>query len=80
MAPQTNARVLFNSVPTGYPVPGETTVYDTSQTIDVATHPLAGGLLVKTLVLSVHPYMRGRMNRAKSYVVRARSMPNKLPS
>ncbi|KAJ7663236.1 hypothetical protein DFH06DRAFT_1042409 [Mycena polygramma] len=67
MAPQTNARVLFNSVPTGYPVPGETTVYDTSETIDVATHPLNGGFLVKTLVLSVDPYMRGMMNRKKSY-------------
>ncbi|KAJ7663223.1 hypothetical protein DFH06DRAFT_1395319 [Mycena polygramma] len=68
MAPQTNARVLFNSVPTGYPVPGETTVYDTSETIDVATHPLNGGFLVKTLVLSVDPYMRGMMNRKKSYI------------
>ncbi|KAJ6458342.1 hypothetical protein C8R47DRAFT_150706 [Mycena vitilis] len=68
MAPQTNARVLFNSVPTGYPVPGETTVYDTSETIDVATHPLNGGFLVKTLVLSVDPYMRGMMSRKKSYI------------
>ncbi|KAJ7465352.1 hypothetical protein B0H11DRAFT_2307976, partial [Mycena galericulata] len=45
----------------GYPIPGETTVYDASQTIDLDTHPLNGGFLVKTLVLSVDPYMRGRM-------------------
>ncbi|KAJ6538132.1 hypothetical protein B0H19DRAFT_1181763 [Mycena capillaripes] len=70
MAPRTNGRVLFNSVPTGYPVPGETTVYDTSQSIDIETHPLNGGFLVKTLVLSVDPYMRGRMRGpdVKSYV------------
>ncbi|KAJ6455894.1 hypothetical protein C8R47DRAFT_1250596 [Mycena vitilis] len=88
MAPTTNARVLFNSVPTGvpclyfmrwilsdylhfadYPVPGETTVYDTSQTIDLETHPLDGGFIVRTLVLSVDPYFRGLMNGGKSYVV-----------
>ncbi|KAJ6452385.1 hypothetical protein C8R47DRAFT_1169175 [Mycena vitilis] len=68
MAPITNARVLFNSVPTDYPVPGETTVYDTSQTIDLETHPLNGGFLVKTLVLSVDPYFRGLMNVGKSMV------------
>ncbi|KAJ7663249.1 NAD-P-binding protein [Mycena polygramma] len=68
MAPTTNARVLFNSVPTDYPIPGETTVYDTSQTIHLETHPLNGGFLVKTLVLSVDPYFRGLMDGGKSYV------------
>ncbi|KAJ7676982.1 hypothetical protein DFH06DRAFT_1317581 [Mycena polygramma] len=42
----------------GYPVPGETTVYDTTQTIDLETAPLDGGFLIKTLVLSVDPYFR----------------------
>jgi NADPH-dependent curcumin reductase CurA len=55
-----------------YPIPGETTVYDTTETIDIETHPLNGGFLVKTLVLSVDPYMRGRMRapETKSYIVR----------
>ncbi|KAG6883698.1 hypothetical protein C0992_008099, partial [Termitomyces sp. T32_za158] len=61
MAPTTNARIIFNSVPTGYPVPGKTTVYDTSKTIDIEDAPLAGGFVLKTLVLSVDPYLRGRM-------------------
>ncbi|KAJ7617351.1 hypothetical protein FB45DRAFT_933982 [Roridomyces roridus] len=69
MAPIRNARVLFSSVPKDFPVPGETTVYDTSQTIDIDTVPLNGGFLIKTLVLSVDPYFRGRMREpeAESY-------------
>ncbi|KAF9806658.1 hypothetical protein IEO21_08613 [Rhodonia placenta] len=61
MAPVTNARVLFNEIPSGLPIPGQTTVYDASQTIDPDAVPLDGGFLVKTLVLSIDPYMRGRM-------------------
>ncbi|KAJ7133358.1 hypothetical protein C8R44DRAFT_849477 [Mycena epipterygia] len=70
MAPVTNARVLFNALPDGYPVPGETTVYDTTETIDLENVPLKGGFLVKVLVLSVDPYMRGRLRAAeiKSYM------------
>ncbi|KAJ6514161.1 alcohol dehydrogenase [Mycena vulgaris] len=70
MAPITNGRVLFNSVPKDFPVPGETTVYDTAQTIDIESHPLNGGFLVKTLVLSIDPYLRGRMTspEKKSYM------------
>ena len=58
----------------GYPVPGKATVYDESQTIDLDNVPLNGGVLVKTLVLSVDPYMRGRMRRPeiKSYSVSVR--------
>ncbi|KAJ6574378.1 alcohol dehydrogenase [Mycena capillaripes] len=69
MAPITNARVLFGAIPKDFPIPGETTVYDTSQKIDLETVPLSGGFLVKTLVLSIDPYMRGRMRAAevKSY-------------
>ncbi|KAF7354140.1 Zinc-type alcohol dehydrogenase-like protein PB24D3.08c [Mycena venus] len=69
MAPITNARVLFAAIPKDFPIPGETTVYDTSQKIDLETVPLNGGLLIKTLVLSIDPYMRGRMRAAeeKSY-------------
>ncbi|KAJ7116215.1 alcohol dehydrogenase [Mycena crocata] len=69
MAPVTNARVVFNAIPKDYPIPGETTVYDTSQKIDLDTVPLNGGFLIKTLVLSIDPYLRGRMRSAeiKSY-------------
>lgn len=45
----------------GYPEPGKTTIYDDSQTIDVDNVPLNGGFLIKTLVLSIDPYLRGRM-------------------
>jgi NADPH-dependent curcumin reductase CurA len=58
-----NPRVLFNSyIDVGYPVPGETTIYDTTQKIDLDTS-LNGGVLIKVLVLSVDPYLRGRMRR-----------------
>ncbi|KAH7924548.1 alcohol dehydrogenase [Leucogyrophana mollusca] len=61
MAPIPNGRYLFAEVPSGYPVPGKTTVYDASQTIELDSVPLNGGFLLKTLVLSVDPYLRGRM-------------------
>ncbi|KAG6810945.1 hypothetical protein H0H92_009686 [Tricholoma furcatifolium] len=69
MAPIRNARTIFNSVPTDFPIPGETTLYDDSKTIDVENVPLNGGFLLKTLVLSIDPYMRGRMRspEKKSY-------------
>ncbi|KAF4617604.1 hypothetical protein D9613_006281 [Agrocybe pediades] len=67
--PVVNGRVLFNSIPEGFPVPGESTVYDASQTIDLENVPLNGGFLIKTLELSIDPYMRSRMRSAeiKSY-------------
>ncbi|KAI8989081.1 NAD-P-binding protein [Trametes punicea] len=69
MAPVKNGRYIFNEIPTGYPEPGKTTVYDDSQTIDPDTTPLNGGFLVKVLVLSVDPYLRGKMRdpSKKSY-------------
>ena len=45
----------------GYPIPGQTTVYDDSETIDLDNVPLNGGVLVKTLALSIDPYLRGKM-------------------
>ncbi|KAJ6452500.1 hypothetical protein C8R45DRAFT_1040828 [Mycena sanguinolenta] len=70
MAPQQNGRVLFNAIPDDYPIPGKTTVYDTTQTIDVENAPLNGGILIKVLLLSIDPYMRGRLRAAEteSYV------------
>lgn len=69
MAPIVNGRILFNSVPEGFPEPGKTTVYDDSETIDLDKVELNGGFLVKTLELSADPYMRGRMRspEVKSY-------------
>ena len=56
---------------TGYPEPGKTTVYDETESIDVDTVALNGGFVVKTLVLSVDPYLRGKMRdpSIKSYSV-----------
>ncbi|XP_006458933.1 hypothetical protein AGABI2DRAFT_183773 [Agaricus bisporus var. bisporus H97] len=69
MAPVRNARAIMNDYPSGYPEPGKTLVYDDSQTIDLDTVPLNGGFLIKTLVLSIDPYMRGRMRSGgPSYV------------
>lgn len=55
----------------GYPEPGKTVKYDTSAEIDPETVPLNGGFIVKTLVISIDPYMRGRMRdpAIKSYSV-----------
>ncbi|KAF9464080.1 hypothetical protein BDZ94DRAFT_1217248 [Collybia nuda] len=61
MAPIRNARVLFNSIPTGYPEPGKTTIYDAMTTIDIDNVSLNGGFVLKTLVLSIDPLMRGMM-------------------
>ncbi|OSD00542.1 NAD-P-binding protein [Trametes coccinea BRFM310] len=61
MAPVKNGRYIFNEVPTGLPEPGKTVVYDDSETIDPDTVPLNGGFLVKILVLSIDPYLRGKM-------------------
>ncbi|KAJ7464191.1 alcohol dehydrogenase [Mycena latifolia] len=69
MTPIVNARVLFAAIPNDFPVPGETTVYDASQTINPETEPLNGGFLIKTLVISIDPGIRGRMRSPaiKSY-------------
>ncbi|KAF7982761.1 hypothetical protein HWV62_26660 [Athelia sp. TMB] len=71
MAHVINGRHLFNKVPTGYPIPGETTVWDESQKIDLENVPLNGGFLLKVLVVSIDPYQRGRMRDAaiKGYTV-----------
>ncbi len=53
----------------GFPEPGKTTVYDETQTIDLETVSLHGGILIKVLELSIDPYLRGRMRdpSVKSY-------------
>jgi NADPH-dependent curcumin reductase CurA len=52
---------FFHHSLAGYPEPGKTTVYDTTEMIDLQTVVLDGGVLIKTLELSIDPYMRMRM-------------------
>lgn len=55
-------------------MPGKTLVVDHSETLDLENVSLEGGrVLAKTLVISVDPYLRGRMREASksSYSVRA---------
>ncbi|KAF8601427.1 alcohol dehydrogenase [Ceratobasidium sp. AG-I] len=60
MTPIKNGSAIFNEVPHGFPVLDKTIAYK-SETIDLETVPLDGGILVKTLYLSIDPYFRGRM-------------------
>ncbi|KAK4702989.1 hypothetical protein P7C70_g3232, partial [Phenoliferia sp. Uapishka_3] len=55
-----NTQVIYNEVPVGIPIPGKTLKLVKSE-LDIETVPLNGGVLVKTLALSLDPYMRGRM-------------------
>ncbi|KAF8119780.1 hypothetical protein EV363DRAFT_1195283, partial [Boletus edulis] len=57
----TNKRIIFKEYPKGLPIPGQTTTFDASQTIDLDNVPLNGGILVKLLVLSLEPYIMARM-------------------
>ncbi|TCD61390.1 hypothetical protein EIP91_008527 [Steccherinum ochraceum] len=61
MVPIRNGRHVFNEIASGYPIPGQTTVYDGSQTVDLENVPLDGGVLVKVLCLSIDPYLRFMM-------------------
>lgn len=63
-----NTQIIFSKVPTGYPQPGEHMTVAKS-TIDLDAPLAEGDYIVKTLVLSVDPYMRGRMREPekKSY-------------
>ncbi|KAG8685943.1 hypothetical protein FRC11_009797 [Ceratobasidium sp. 423] len=68
MSPTTNRGAIYNSVPTGYPVLNET-ITPGSSTIDLESVSLAGGILVKSLWLSIDPDLRERMRdpSVKSY-------------
>ncbi|KIP06674.1 hypothetical protein PHLGIDRAFT_450503 [Phlebiopsis gigantea 11061_1 CR5-6] len=56
-----NTQVLFMENPQGYPEPNKSIVHDNSHTIDPDTIPLDGGFLLKTLVVSIDPYIRTLM-------------------
>src|SRR5215469_12456230 len=58
----TNRRVLLKSRPVGEPKPTDFEIADSP-----VPKPQDGEILVRTIWLSLDPYMRGRMNEAKSY-------------
>lgn len=58
-----NKVILLNKRPVGKPVLG-----DFKFTSESIPSPLEGEILLKTLYVSVDPYLRGRMNDSKSYV------------
>ena len=60
--PQKNQRVLLAARPVGAPKPSDFRVDEVE-----LTEPKDGELLIRNLYLSLDPYMRGRMNDAKSY-------------
>jgi NADPH-dependent curcumin reductase CurA len=63
-----NTKVIFAKIPETFPVAGEHMVVEKGE-IDLDADIPQGAILVKTLCLSVDPYMRGRMRDAhiKSY-------------
>lgn len=65
-----NAAVVFSEIPTGYPESDKHIQYVTDRTIDLDTVDTEGGIVVKNLVVSIDPYMRGRMRAPeyKSYI------------
>ena len=60
--PAENTRIVLASRPVGEPQPSDFRI----ETVPVPV-PGDGQLLLKTLYLSLDPYMRGRMSAAKSY-------------
>ncbi|KAG2236788.1 hypothetical protein BDF21DRAFT_399537 [Thamnidium elegans] len=55
-----NKRVLYTKIPTGFPVDGED-MKVVDSTIDLEAELPKGNFILKTLEISVDPYMRGRM-------------------
>ncbi|KAI7888415.1 uncharacterized protein EV154DRAFT_447953 [Mucor mucedo] len=55
-----NTKIIFAKIPTTFPVAGEHMIVEKSE-IDLDAELPQGAILLKTLVLSVDPYMRGRM-------------------
>jgi NADPH-dependent curcumin reductase CurA len=58
-----NKEIRFASRPTGMPTPGNFQIVDAD-----VPQPNEGEVLVRTLYISVDPYLRGRMREARSYV------------
>src|SRR5215510_13332605 len=60
--PQTNKQITLAARPKGMPKESDFKLVESP-----VPEPEAGEILVRTLYLSVDPYMRGRMNDVKSY-------------
>jgi NADPH:quinone reductase len=58
-----NKKILLANRPKGMPAPSDFKIVDAE-----VPKPAEGEVLIRTLYLSVDPYMRGRMNDRKSYV------------
>jgi NADPH-dependent curcumin reductase CurA len=63
MDKRTNKQILLVSRPAGMPTPDNFKIVDAP-----VPQPVEGEVLIRTLYLSVDPYMRGRMSDRKSYV------------
>ena len=63
MENRTNRKILLASRPAGMPTLDNFEIADTEM-----PQPQAGEILLRTLYLSVDPYMRGRMSDRKSYI------------
>ncbi len=62
MPPETNQRIVLAKRPVGWPGPEHFRLEEVPMPV-----PKAGEVLLKIRYLSLDPYMRGRMNAAKSY-------------
>jgi NADPH-dependent curcumin reductase CurA len=65
MAPIRNAAVIFAEIPSTDLEAGKHIKYVQDRTIDLNTVNTQGGIVTKNLVLSIDPYMRGRMRSAE---------------
>src|SRR5688572_2199765 len=63
LASLVNHQVRLAARPVGLPKPG-----DWHHTTEPVSAPADGGIIVKTLLLSLDPAMRGWMNEGKSYI------------
>ncbi|MGF1728528.1 NADP-dependent oxidoreductase [Photobacterium kasasachensis] len=61
-AQKTNSRIVLASRPVGAPTPANFRLEDIERPV-----PAEGEVLLRSVYLSLDPYMRGRMNDAKSY-------------
>ena len=59
---RTNTRILLNAHPAGFPADTDFKLVETP-----IPDPAAGEVLIRTIYLSLDPYMRGRMNPGASY-------------
>ncbi len=62
MSGEKNRQVVLKARPRGAPKPGDFEVVETPM-----PSPGDGQVLCRTIYLSLDPYMRGRMNEARSY-------------